>query len=211
MLSDGESLANFWCVPDSEEGTIKDFTGQQNICSFAGENYIYFTHTLADGIYSICYISIPKEQVQHKVFNTIPSTVSLNSLWNHNHTSQWPKSWDNGVGWSWILGSRKICVQILVLPLTSFLFVHLQEGVVIALLHVERSLLDIKYILCLAKFLVLRRQLFMSRIPVPWSATSALGWKGSFKKQMEIYFNMSNHDKPLAPWGIHLNLKHKHR
>lgn len=182
MLSDGESLANFWCVSDSEEGTIKDFTGQQNMCSFAGENYIYFTHTLPDGIYSICYISIPKEQVQHKMFNTIPSTVSLNSLWNHNHTSQWAKRWDNGVGWSWILGSRKIWV----LPLIIFLFVHLQEGVVIAILHVERSSLL-------------------------WSATLTLGWKGSFKKQMGIYFNVSNHDRPLAPWGIHLNLKPKHR
>lgn len=137
--------------------------------------------------------------------------VSLNSLWNHNHTSKWAKRWDNDVGWSWIWGSRKICVQILVLPLNIFLFAHLWEGVVIPILHVELSLLDIKYILCLAKFLVLRRQFFISIIPVPWSAAPTLGWKGSFKKQMEINFNMSNHDRPLAPCGIHLNLKHKDR
>lgn len=61
MLSDGESLANFWCVPDSEEGMVNDFIGQHNMCSIAGENDTYFTHTVPDDIYSICYISTPKE------------------------------------------------------------------------------------------------------------------------------------------------------
>lgn len=67
---------------------------------------------------------------------------------------------------AWISESREICVQISVLPLIFFLslFIYKKE-LVIPILHVELSLLDIMYILCLAKFLALREYLFMSISP----------------------------------------------
>lgn len=86
MLSDGEDLANFWWVPDSEEDTIKDFTGQQNKCSIARKTSIYFIHMVPDDIILFAISQPFKTGFSTKCLAPCQDTVYLSSLWNHNHT-----------------------------------------------------------------------------------------------------------------------------